>query len=78
MERRDAEINQLKQQLSQALTQTMVAAREQNKCELVNLNEEIDRRDQVIREFQLKLKEATEEINLSTEHIQKLKEQLKR
>lgn len=63
----------LKENLSQSLVQSVVSAKEQNKSEIIYLNEQIDYRDKIIVELKTKLTEATVEINESATLIEKLK-----
>ena len=63
----------LKENLSQSLVQSVVSAKEQNKGEIIYLNEQIDYRDKIIVELKTKLTEATVEINESATLIEKLK-----
>lgn len=73
LEEKDKEILQLKENLSQSLVQSVVSAKEQNKSEIIYLNEQIDHRDKIIVELKTKLTEATVEINESATLIEKLK-----
>lgn len=63
----------LKENLSQSLVQSVISAKEQNKSEIIYLNEQIDHRDKIIVELKAKLTEATVEINESATLIEKLK-----
>lgn len=63
----------LKENLSQSLVQSVVSVKEQNKSEIIYLNEQIDYRDKIIVELKTKLTEATVEINESATLIEKLK-----
>ncbi|XP_034174302.2 centrosomal protein 290kDa [Osmia lignaria lignaria] len=74
LDEKDAEIQRLKDTLSQSLIQSVVSAKEQSKSEIVHLNEEINRRDKIITELKTKLSEAIVEINEGAEVIKKLKE----
>ncbi|XP_076389728.1 centrosomal protein 290kDa [Megachile rotundata] len=74
LDEKDAEIQRLKETLSQSLVQSVVSVQEQSKSEIVHLNEEIDRRDKLIEELKTKLSEATIEINEGAAVIEKLKE----
>lgn len=73
LEEKDKEILRLKENLSQSLVQSVVSAKEQNKSEIIYLNEQIDYRDKIIVELKTKLTEATVEINESATLIEKLK-----
>lgn len=73
LEEKDKEILRLKENLSQSLVQSVVSAKEQNKSEIIYLNEQIDHRDKIIVELKTKLTEATIEINESATLIEKLK-----
>lgn len=73
LEEKDKEILRLKENLSQSLVQSVVSVKEQNKSEIIYLNEQIDYRDKIIVELKTKLTEATVEINESATLIEKLK-----
>lgn len=73
LEEKDKEILQLKENLSQSLVQSVVSTKEQNKSEIIYLNEQIDHRDKIIVELKTKLTEATVEITESATLIEKLK-----
>lgn len=59
--------------MSQSFIQSVASVKEQNKSEIVHLNEQIDHRDKIILELKTKLSEATVEINESATLIEKLK-----
>lgn len=63
----------MKENLSQSLMQSVTSVKEENKSEIIHLNDEIVRRDAIIVELQTKLSEATVEINESATLIDKLK-----
>ncbi|XP_011701872.1 PREDICTED: centrosomal protein of 290 kDa isoform X2 [Wasmannia auropunctata] len=73
LDEKDAEITRLKESLSHSLMQSITSAKEENKTQIVHLNDEIARRDTVIAELQTKLSEAVVEINESAALIEKLK-----
>lgn len=73
MDERDTEISHLKESLSQSLMQSVSSVKEENKSQIIHLNDEIDRRDAIIMELQTKLSEAVIEINESATLIEKLK-----
>nr|XP_031834342.1 centrosomal protein of 290 kDa isoform X1 [Nomia melanderi] len=73
LDEKDAEIQRLQENISQTFMQSVVSAQEQNKSEIVHLNEEIDCRDKIITELKAKLSEAVVEINESATLIEKLK-----
>ncbi|XP_076766849.1 centrosomal protein 290kDa [Xylocopa sonorina] len=78
LDEKDEEIQQLRENLSQSLIQSVNSAKEQSKSEIIRLNEEIDRREKIIDELKTKLSEATTEINESTNIIEKLKTDLRK
>lgn len=69
------EIAHLKQSVSQSLMQSVTSAKEENKSQIIHLNDEITRRDAIIVELQTKLSDAIVEINESAALIEKLKAQ---
>lgn len=73
MDKKDAEIERLRENLSQSIMQSMVSVKEQNRSEIIHLNEELELRDKIITELKTKLSEAVVEINESATHIEKLK-----
>ncbi|XP_033329753.2 centrosomal protein 290kDa isoform X1 [Megalopta genalis] len=73
LDEKDSTIQQLQENLSQSLMQSTVTVQEQNKSEIVHLNEEIDCRDKIIIELKTQLQEAVAEINNSAALIEKLK-----
>ena len=73
MDEKDEEILRLREHLSQSLVQSVASVKEQNKSEIVHLNEQLDHRDKIILELKTKLSEATVEINESAALIEKLK-----
>ncbi|KAK1134937.1 hypothetical protein K0M31_007703 [Melipona bicolor] len=73
LDEKDEEILRLREYLSQSLVQSVASVKEQNKSEIIHLNEQIDHRDKIILELKAKLSEATVEINESATLIEKLK-----
>lgn len=73
MDEKDTEIAHLKESLSQSLMQSVTSAKEENKSQIIHLNDEIVRRDTIIVELQTKLSEAVVEINESATLIERLK-----
>lgn len=73
---KDDEITRLKESLSQFLMQSVTSVKEENKSEIIHLNDEIVRRDAIIVELQTKLSEAVIEINESATLIDKLKQKV--
>lgn len=73
LDEKDEEILRLREHLSQSLVQSVASVKEQNKSEIVHLNEQLDHRDKIILELKTKLSEATVEINESAALIEKLK-----
>ncbi|XP_014478395.1 PREDICTED: centrosomal protein of 290 kDa isoform X2 [Dinoponera quadriceps] len=73
LDEKDDEITRLKENLSQSLRQSVTSVKEENKSEIIHLNDEIVRRDAIIIELQAKLSEAVVEINESATLIDKLK-----
>lgn len=69
------EIAHLKKSVSQSLMQSVTSAKEENKSQIIHLNDEIARRDAIIVELQTKLSDAIVEINESAALIEKLKAQ---
>ncbi|KAK2587709.1 hypothetical protein KPH14_003822 [Odynerus spinipes] len=63
LDEKDVEIQHLKENLSQSLLQTATSVKEENRSQIVHLNEEITNRDKIIAELQSKLSEAVIEIN---------------
>ncbi|XP_019698378.1 centrosomal protein of 290 kDa isoform X2 [Harpegnathos saltator] len=76
LDEKDDEITRLKESLSQSLMQSVSLVKEENKFEIIHLNEEIVRRDTIIVELQTKLSEAVAEINESATLIEKLKQKV--
>ncbi|XP_015188923.1 PREDICTED: centrosomal protein of 290 kDa isoform X2 [Polistes dominula] len=73
LDEKDAEIQRLKDNLSQSLLQSVTSVKEDNnKSQIVYLNEEISNRDKIITELQSKLSEAIVEINEGAAIIEKL------
>ncbi|XP_070169848.1 centrosomal protein of 290 kDa isoform X2 [Polyergus mexicanus] len=72
---KDMEIAHLKKSVSQSLMQSVTSAKEENKSQIIHLNDEIARRDAIIIELQTKLSDAIVEINESAALIEKLKAQ---
>lgn len=75
LDEKDMEIAHLKQSVSQSLMQSVTSAKEENKSQIIHLNDEIARRDAIIVELQTKLSDAIVEINESAAFIEKLKAQ---
>jgi len=73
LDEKDMEITRLKENLSHSLMQSITSVKEENKTQIVQLNDEIIRRDAIIAELQTKLSEAVVEINESAALIEKLK-----
>ncbi|KAG5322462.1 CE290 protein, partial [Pseudoatta argentina] len=73
LDEKDMEITRLKESLSHSLMQSITSVKEENKTQIVQLNDEIVRRDTNIAELQTKLSEAVVEINESAALIEKLK-----
>ncbi|XP_076288209.1 centrosomal protein 290kDa [Lasioglossum baleicum] len=73
LDEKDTTIQQLQENLSQSVMQSIVTVQEQDKSEIVRLNGEIDCRDKIITELTTKLQEAAVEINESAALIEKLK-----
>lgn len=73
LDEKDMEITHLKESLSHFLMQSITSVKEENKTQIVQLNDEIVRRDAIIAELQTKLSEAVIEINESAALIEKLK-----
>ncbi|XP_054003238.1 centrosomal protein of 290 kDa isoform X1 [Hylaeus anthracinus] len=73
LDEKDAEIQRLQENLQQSLIQSVASVKEQNKSEIVHLNEELEVRDKFITELKTKLSEAVVEINESATLIEKLK-----
>lgn len=73
LDEKDMEITHLKESLSHSLMQSITSVKEENKTQIVHLNDEITRRDTIIAELQTKLSEAVVEINESAALIEKLK-----
>ncbi|XP_043248630.1 centrosomal protein of 290 kDa [Colletes gigas] len=70
---KDAEIQRLQENLSQSVMQSVTSVKEQNKSEIVHLNEELELRDKIMTELKTKLSEAVDEINEGATLIEKLK-----
>lgn len=73
---KDNEITHLKESLTQFLMQSVTSVKEENKSEIIHLNDEIVRRDAIIVELQTKLSEAVVEMNESATLIDKLKRKI--
>ncbi|XP_046435026.1 centrosomal protein of 290 kDa [Neodiprion fabricii] len=73
LDEKDAEITALRENLSQSMIHSLTSIRDENKSQVVHLNEIIKQRDQAIEELQNKLSEAVTEMNESTILIEKLK-----
>lgn len=73
LDEKDMEITRLKQSLSHSLMQSITSVKEENKTQIIHLNDEIARRDAIIAELQTKLSEAVIEINESAALVEKLK-----
>lgn len=73
LDEKDDEITRLKESLSQSLMHSATSVKEENKSEIIRLNDEIVRRDAIIVELQTKLSEAVVEINENATLIDKLK-----
>lgn len=73
LDEKDMEITHLKESLSQSLMHSVTSAKEENKSQISQLNDEIARRDAIIIELQAKLSEAVIEINESAALMEKLK-----
>lgn len=73
LDEKDMEITRLKESLSRSLMQSITSVKEENKTQIIYLNDEIARRDAIIVELQSKLSEAVVEINESAALIEKLK-----
>ncbi|KAL0133342.1 hypothetical protein PUN28_000825 [Cardiocondyla obscurior] len=73
LDEKDIEIAHLKESLFHSLMQSITSVKEENKTQIVHLNDEITRRDAVIAELQSKLSEAVVEINESAALIEKFK-----
>lgn len=73
LDEKDMEITRLKESLSHSLMQSITSVKEENKTQIIHLNDEITRRDEIIGELQTKLSEAVVEINESATLIEKLK-----
>lgn len=73
LDNKDLEIIQLKEQLTRSFLHPKSSLNLQNTSQLVYLNEEIDKRDRIINELESKLQEATIEMNVSAELIEKMK-----
>lgn len=69
------EIARLKENVSQSLMHSVTSVQEENKSQIIRLNNEITRRDAIIVELQAKLSDAIVEINESAALIEKLKAQ---
>ncbi|XP_077268210.1 centrosomal protein 290kDa isoform X1 [Temnothorax americanus] len=73
LDEKDMEITRLKESLSHSLMQSITSVKEENKTQIIHLNDEIARRDAIIAELQTKLSEAVVEINESAALMEKLK-----
>nr|XP_050862423.1 centrosomal protein of 290 kDa isoform X1 [Vespula vulgaris] len=78
LDEKDAEIHHLRENLSQSLLQSVTSVKEENKSQIVYLNEEISNRDKIITELQSKLSEAVTEINEGSAIIEKLQASTKK
>ncbi|XP_014607132.1 PREDICTED: centrosomal protein of 290 kDa isoform X1 [Polistes canadensis] len=78
LDEKDAEIKRLRDNLSQSLLQSVTLVKEDNKSQIVYLNEEISNRDKIIAELQSKLSEAIVEINEEAGIIEKLQANTKK
>ena len=77
LDEKDAEISQLRENLSRTLLQPITSPKGENSPQILSLNEEIDHRDKIIAELQSKLSEAVAEINEGSSVIEKLKMDVK-
>lgn len=68
----------MRENLSRSLMQSVTSVKEENKSQIVHLNDEIDNRDKIIKELQSKLAEAVREINDGAAMIEKLQASAKR
>lgn len=68
----------MRENLSRSLLQSVTSVKEENKSQIVHLNDEIDNRDKIIKELQSKLAEAVREINDGAAMIEKLQASAKR
>ncbi|XP_050465506.1 centrosomal protein of 290 kDa-like isoform X1 [Cataglyphis hispanica] len=75
LDEKNMEIARLKKSVSQSLMQSVTSAKEESKSQIIQLNDEIARRDAIIVELQTKLSDAILEINESAALIEKLKAQ---
>ncbi|KAL6449070.1 hypothetical protein ACFW04_000642 [Cataglyphis niger] len=75
LDEKNMEIARLKKSVSQSLMQSVTSAKEENKSQIIHLNDEIAHRDAIIVELQTKLSDAILEINESAALIEKLKAQ---
>ncbi|XP_029158200.1 centrosomal protein of 290 kDa-like [Nylanderia fulva] len=75
LDEKDIEIARLKENVSQSLMHSVTSVQEENKSQIIHLNDEITRRDAIIVELQTKLSDAIVEINESAALIEKLKAQ---
>ncbi|KMQ92334.1 centrosomal protein [Lasius niger] len=75
LDEKDMEIARLKENVSQSLMHSVTSVQEENKSQIIRLNDEITRRDAIIVELQAKLSDAIVEINESAALIEKLKAQ---
>ncbi|XP_012225384.2 centrosomal protein of 290 kDa [Linepithema humile] len=73
LDEKDTEIARLKENLSQSLMKSVTSVKEENKSQIIYLNDEIMQRDTIIDELQTKLSEAVVEINKSAALIEKLR-----
>lgn len=73
LDEKDMEIASLKENLSQSLMKSVTSVKEENKSQIIHLNDEIMQRDTIIDELQTKLSEAVVEINKSAALIERLK-----
>ncbi|XP_035723608.1 centrosomal protein of 290 kDa-like isoform X1 [Vespa mandarinia] len=78
LDEKDTEIHRLRENLSQSLLQSVTSVKEENKSQIVYLNEEIGNRDKIITELQSKLSEAVTEINEGAAIIEKLQASTKK
>lgn len=75
LDEKDMEIARLKENVSQSLMHSVTSVQEENKSQIIRLNDEITRRDAIIVELQTKLSDAIVEINEGAALIEKLKAQ---
>ncbi|KAK2580640.1 hypothetical protein KPH14_007746 [Odynerus spinipes] len=78
LDEKDAEIQHLRENLSQSLLQSVTSVKEENRSQIIHLSEEITNRDKIIAKLQSKLSEAVIEINEGAAIIEKLQANTKR